>query len=65
MANKQGQQGRARNKKQEGQGNQGFQEKTTKGQQQQAGQGANQQGGNQKRGPQPGSQRDKKGRIGL
>ena len=50
-------------KKQEGQGNQGFQEKTTKGQQEQGGKGAGQQGANQ-RGPQPGSQRDRKGRIG-
>lgn len=63
MANKQGQQGRARNKKQEGQGNQGFQEKT-KQQQQQGGKQA-QHGTSQQRGPQPGSQRDKKGRIGL
>jgi hypothetical protein len=63
MANKQGQQGRARNKKQEGQGNQGFQEKTK--QQQQKGGKQTQQGASQQRGPQPGSQRDKKGRIGL
>ena len=63
MSNKQGQTGRADNQKQEGQGNQGFQEQTKK-QQQQGGQGAGQQGDSQKRGPQPGSQRDKKGRIG-
>ena len=64
MANKQGQQCKAGNTKQEGQGNQGFQEKT-KDQQKQGGQGAGQQGDGQKRGPQPGSQKDKKGRIGL
>lgn len=62
MANKQGQTGRADNSKQEGQGNQGFQEKTTR-QQQQGGRASGQQGA-QQRGPQPGSQRDRKGRIG-
>ena len=65
MTNKQGQQNKAGNTKQEGQGGQGFQEKTRKAQQKQGGQGAGQQGDGQKRGPRPGSQRDKKGRIGL
>jgi hypothetical protein len=56
--------GRADNKKQEGQGNQGFQQKTQR-QQEQGGKGAGQQASGQQRGPQPGSQRDRKGRIGM
>jgi hypothetical protein len=62
VANKQGQQGKAGNKKQEGQGNQGFQEKA-KGKQQTE-PAASPRGANQ-RGPQPGSQKDRRGRIGL
>ena len=59
MSNKQGQPGQAGNKKQEGEGNQGFQERS-KQQQQDSGQ----KGSGQKPGPQQGSQRDPKGNIG-
>ena len=60
MTNKQGQPGQAGNKKQEGQGNQGFQEDSKRGgQKAQPGQGREPQ-----KGPLPGSQRDPKGRIG-
>lgn len=64
MSTKQGQPNAGGSRKQEGQGNQAHQEQTKRDRQQdQAGQGAKQAGGSQK-GPLPGSQKDKKGRIG-
>jgi hypothetical protein len=62
MSNKEGQQGRASNKKHEVEGHEGFQEKT-KGQQQKGGQIGGQQGENE-RGAQPSCQKDQKPRIG-
>ena len=65
MSNKQGQPTRTGN--QESQGNQPHQEETKRRnneQQQQSGGATEQQGGGGKTGPQPGSQRDKNGRIG-
>ena len=65
MSNKQGQVKKTGN--QESQGNQPHQEETKRrnnDQQQQSGGTPQQQGGGGKTGPQPGSQRDRKGRIG-
>ena len=65
MTTKQGQPNAGGSRKQEGEGNQSHQEKTKRDlQQDQAGQGASQPGGSQKKGPLPGSQKDKRGKIG-
>ena len=61
MANKQGQPTKTGN--QESQGNQPHQEETKRGQQQQDGSNADKQQGG-KTGPQPGSQTDRKGKLG-
>ena len=58
MANKQGQAGPIGNKKQAGQGNQGFQEDSK------AGPKGNSQGASGNKQRQPGSQKDRNGKIG-
>lgn len=64
MSNKQGQQTNSGNKKQDGEGKQGFQEETKRQHQQDSERGGQQGGGNNKQGAQPGSPKDSGGKAG-
>ena len=64
MSNKQGQPNAGGSRKQEGETNNSQQKAKGELQQDQGGKGAGQPSGSQKQGTQPGSQKDRKGKIG-